>query len=476
MSCTDAMIWIGQSYFRILCDSKKRCFIPFTKRKTHCYVHEAEWRGCCRKVPMLPKWLLPGKSRIFLAHRDTIKSPKRGKLFGYYVFARPEAITSESQEMVLPVQNVKEEKDGQKRTAECWDNSRIVTHRKVHGKWIATGQKCPPLPATRECEEGKELTRECWDGSKIVTHRCIDGKWVKTDEKCPDLPSAPKFEDGQVLTQLCWDGSVIITHICMDGEWVATNARCPNPVPPHNTMFETERSCSLRLKPGSIYLVDALTAEVTDNFALEMAKTGFVQKYLKARDSTERDKIIKNGRKMFVETVQKVNRRRKKKTAIASYLRKKAKLRGELVLFNNPPIFEKYPQVAFQGLVRIDGDDILQQIAQDVSKVTISYCDRSLASQLCDELGVNKALAERFLKKLSEIVAGELISEGSLRLASLCNFSVVRRNARRCRNPRTGEIVNVPAKNVVKCNLFKQLKDAASQCQCPKKISRTKAK
>ena len=292
---------------------------------------------------------------------------------------------------------------------------------------------------------------------------------MKTDEKCPDLPSVPECEDGQVLTQLCWDGSVIVTQICMDGEWVATGARCPNPIPPHNTMFETERSCSLRLKPGSIYLVEALTGEITDSFALVLAKTEFVQEYLKARNSTERDKIIKKGRKLFIETVERVNRRRKKKTAIPSYLKKKAKLRGELVLFNNPTIFEKYPQAAFQGLKQIDGDDVLQQVVQDDSKVTIRYCDQSLASKLCDELGINKALAERFLKKLPEIVAGELISEGSLRLPGLCSFSVVHRNARKCRNPITGEIIHVPAKNVVKCKVFKQLKDAASQCQCPKK-------
>jgi nucleoid DNA-binding protein len=470
------MIWVGKSYFRILCDSKETCAISFTKRKTHCYVHEAEWRGCCRKVPALPNWLLPGKSRIFLAHRETIKSPKKGKLFGYYVFARPEAITSESQEMVLPVQEVKEvdDKDGRKRKGKCWDGSDITINRKVRGKWVTTRQKCPLLPAARECEEGKELIRECWDRSTIVTHKCIDGKWVKTDEKCPELPSVPKCEDGQVLTQLCWDGSIIFTHICRDGKWIATGAQCPSGVPPHNTMFETERSCSLRLKPGSIYLVDALTAEITDRFASELAKTEYVQEYLKARNSADRDRIIKMGRKLFVETVERVNRRRKKKPVMPSFLKGKAKLRGELVLFKNPPVFERYPQASFLGLVRIDGDDILQQVIHNVSEVKISYCERSLVSQLCDELKINKAIAERFLRKLPEIAAGELIRKGSFRLPGMCSFSVVHRNKRICRNPRSGKKILVPAKNVVKCKAFKQLKDVASQCSCLKRKNTTK--
>lgn len=81
MACTDGMIWVGQSYVSILCHSKKSCAIPLAeKERPHCFVHEAECRGCCRKVPMAPAWLVPGKSRIFLAHRGGTKGKERGRI------------------------------------------------------------------------------------------------------------------------------------------------------------------------------------------------------------------------------------------------------------------------------------------------------------------------------------------------------------------------------------------------------------
>ncbi len=57
--CIDGMIWIGKSYNKIFCNREENCAIPFKPKKSpHCYVHEAEWRGCCRKIPEMNSWLI----------------------------------------------------------------------------------------------------------------------------------------------------------------------------------------------------------------------------------------------------------------------------------------------------------------------------------------------------------------------------------------------------------------------------------
>lgn len=52
---------------------------------------------------------------------------------------------------------------------------------------------------------------------------------------------------------------------------------------------------------------------------------------------------------------------------------------------------------------------------------------------------------DSFLSKIVEVVK----SEGKLNLKELGKFSVKTREARKARNPRTGETIDVPAKNVV---------------------------
>lgn len=95
-NCIDTLIWIGKTYYsKILgTDPGKPLTFSYPPKgmwPRDCYVHEAEIRGCCRKVPAIPNWLAPKKSRIFLAHQ-------RGKrngcacLFGYYVFRRAEMV------------------------------------------------------------------------------------------------------------------------------------------------------------------------------------------------------------------------------------------------------------------------------------------------------------------------------------------------------------------------------------------------
>ena len=102
MKFGDGIIWIGQSYAKIICknippaDPKyaeyhNYCYLDGNKKK-RCFVHEAELRGCCRKVAAVPNWMTPGESLVFLVHRDD-RDRTQGSLFGCYVLKRFEIIT-----------------------------------------------------------------------------------------------------------------------------------------------------------------------------------------------------------------------------------------------------------------------------------------------------------------------------------------------------------------------------------------------
>lgn len=71
MSPGDCLIWVGSDYYRTV----------------HRFVSEARTRGCCRRVPAWPAWAIPGKTRVFLAHRDRHDRTDRGSVFGYFTLA-----------------------------------------------------------------------------------------------------------------------------------------------------------------------------------------------------------------------------------------------------------------------------------------------------------------------------------------------------------------------------------------------------
>lgn len=82
MAYIDFLIWVG---------SPGR---PYNTIKG--YIGEAKELGCCRRVPQVPSWAVPGKSRVFLVHRgDHKKKSDLGSIFGYYTLRRVEVITKQ---------------------------------------------------------------------------------------------------------------------------------------------------------------------------------------------------------------------------------------------------------------------------------------------------------------------------------------------------------------------------------------------
>jgi DNA-binding protein HU-beta len=406
----DGMIWVGKSYKKIFCEREETCAIPFKPKKSpHCYVHEAEWRGCCRKIPTMNNWLIPGKSKIFLAHKDNLKPRERGRIFGYFVLERFEIIIT-----------------------------------------------CP-------CKEGQEITRKCWDDSEIVTHRCENGRWVSTGEKCPSFNGD---EDEPEPEPVCLDDS-------MFEEDRACEVKIKQEDTPVNLkLFESEEYCNRRLIPGSIYAVDALNAKITDHFTKELEKLHFKQDFDQAENDEKKKDYIRQGAEVFKEVVETIKKGWKPKTAIPDILKGKAVLQGELVLFKTPqPILERFDQAAFRGILRLDGDDLIDQIAEGVRIPKIHYFFDSptekLLATMSQELRINKAFAKRILNTLYEIAKNELKECRPFKLPGFGTFSIVQRKATTGINPRTKEPIQIPAKKVVKFKPFKNIREEMKKIKCP---------
>lgn len=85
-----------------------------------------------------------------------------------------------------------------------------------------------------------------------------------------------------------------------------------------------------------------------------------------------------------------------------------------------------------------------------------------LIAKVADKAEVSKAQAEKLLNATLSSINEGLTSDGNLTLVGFGTFSVVKRAARKGRNPQTGKAIKIPAKSVVKFKPGKNLKDAVN--------------
>lgn len=71
---------------------------------------------------------------------------------------------------------------------------------------------------------------------------------------------------------------------------------------------------------------------------------------------------------------------------------------------------------------------------------------RELAAAMARAAGIDLASAQKALAAIPATIKAELSRRGSVRLGSMGTFSVHKQPARKYKDPRTGEIVLVPAK------------------------------
>lgn len=83
-----------------------------------------------------------------------------------------------------------------------------------------------------------------------------------------------------------------------------------------------------------------------------------------------------------------------------------------------------------------------------------------LITSLANEADVNKTSTESVIKALGGVVQAALAAGEDITLPGIGKFSVTAKPAREGRNPRTGETVQIAAKNAPKFTAAKALKDA----------------
>jgi len=83
-----------------------------------------------------------------------------------------------------------------------------------------------------------------------------------------------------------------------------------------------------------------------------------------------------------------------------------------------------------------------------------------LVVKIADKAGMSKANAERALNAFLDAVEDTLVKDGKLMLTGFGTFAVETRKARKGRNPRTGQEIEIPESKVVKFRPGKLLKDA----------------
>ena len=83
-----------------------------------------------------------------------------------------------------------------------------------------------------------------------------------------------------------------------------------------------------------------------------------------------------------------------------------------------------------------------------------------ISSALAEKLGISKADATRFMESLAELAWSEAKASGTFTVPGLGKLVLVDRKARQGRNPQTGEVIQIPAKKVVKFRIAKACKDS----------------
>ena len=86
-----------------------------------------------------------------------------------------------------------------------------------------------------------------------------------------------------------------------------------------------------------------------------------------------------------------------------------------------------------------------------------------LVAAIAGKTELSKKDAEKALKAFTDVVAEELTKGGKIQLVGFGTFEVSERAQREGRNPRTGEVMVIPASKTPKFKAGKALKDIINQ-------------
>ena len=75
---------------------------------------------------------------------------------------------------------------------------------------------------------------------------------------------------------------------------------------------------------------------------------------------------------------------------------------------------------------------------------------KEMANAIAEETGLSQVQVKDIIERLFAAIIDTLEAKGRIELRNFGVFEVKQRKARKARNPRTGEVVMVPAKHVVR--------------------------
>lgn len=86
-----------------------------------------------------------------------------------------------------------------------------------------------------------------------------------------------------------------------------------------------------------------------------------------------------------------------------------------------------------------------------------------LISAVAESAAMSKKDAEKFVKAYEEVVIKELVAGGKVQSVGFGTFEVSERKARKGRNPKTGEPMDIAASKSVRFKVGKALKDSVNK-------------
>jgi hypothetical protein len=404
------------------------------------FVIEAELRGCCRQLSQkpYPTWLKPGKSRVFLVHRDELRRRDQAAIFGYYVVGRLEQIPEPppagephgtAPQGEFTADGFHDEHGGHgTRSGSQEDKVKRST-----GGGPRTGTMTHPRPPRRVVRLNLEdLLEELSDLIPEDLKKRIVGKIVDF------LTSDPREQLKQWMNEL-----------------------------------ECHRSCSRRKGPGALYAIDAYCATIHDTFYALVAElrrqasaSGLLFEQLVAEIKRENDrrwnaylKRRRAGEELTIDdlantyyglfqTAVALHRSDRPRHERDHRLVGKATQHHELVVFDDPmPVYEAYPDVFFQNAIRVDGEMIIESVARHAGrKVYLAPIKRrpgagrhAVASRIASQMHTTCADADRFLDGLARayvaLPEGRRSSLEHLRVAKLGRLDLS--SSPRARSPRS---------------------------------------
>ncbi|HPQ41470.1 MAG TPA: HU family DNA-binding protein [bacterium] len=87
---------------------------------------------------------------------------------------------------------------------------------------------------------------------------------------------------------------------------------------------------------------------------------------------------------------------------------------------------------------------------------------KELVQNIAEEAGISKAVAEKALNAVIDGITDALSNREKVTFVGFGTFHVSERPARKGRNPKTGEPIDIPASVVPKFKAGKSLKDAVA--------------